>query len=113
MTNEEQVPDNLETVTFETVEMSAFRDKDIENDIWCERVFLFHSSEDEKAFFIETNPVLLGVYTEPHNRVLNDFEVHANNPAEIITSVSFHTEYAGLINLHRMESGFVCTKRYN
>ena len=101
----------LAAVDFEAVKMIAFRDRDIENDIWCERVFLFKNTDDVKAFFKADNSVLLDVYTEEDNRVLNDFEIHDDNPAGIITSVSFNTEYAGDVRLYEMSEGFVCNSR--
>lgn len=101
----------LAAVAFEVVKMIAFRDRDIENDIWCERVFLFKNTDDVKAFFKADNSVLLDVYTEEDNRVLNDFEIHDGNPAGNITSVSFSTEYAGDVRLYKMNEGFVCNSR--
>lgn len=101
----------LSAVTFEAVKMIAFRDRDMENDIWCERVFLFKNTDDVKAFFTADNSVLLDVYTEEDNRVLNDFEIHDANPAGNITSVSFNTEYAGDVRLYEMNEGFVCNSR--
>ena len=98
----------LAAVTFEAVKMIAFRDRDIENDIWCERVFLFKTDDDVRAFFTADNSVLLDVYTEEDSRVLNDFEIYDGNPAGRITSVSFKTEYAGDVRLYKMNEGFVC-----
>ena len=113
--NETKTANDANTVladaTFEAVKMIAFRDRDIENDIWCERVFLFKNTDDVKSFFKADNSVLLDVYTEEGNRVLNDFEIHDGNPAGIITSVSFNTEYAGDVRLYEMNEGFVCNSR--
>lgn len=101
----------LSAITFEAVKMIAFRDRDIENDIWCERVFLFKSTDDIKAFFTVDNSVLLDVYTEEDNRVLCDFKIHDGNPAGNITSVFFNTEYSGEVRLYQMNEGFVCNSR--
>jgi hypothetical protein len=101
----------LSAVTFDAVKMIAFRDRDIENDIWCERVFMFKNTDEVKSFFTADNSVLLDVYTEEDNRVLNDFEIHDGNPAGNITSVSFNTEYAGDVRLYEMNEGFVCNSR--
>jgi hypothetical protein len=101
----------LAAVAFDAVKMIAFRDRDIENDIWCERVFLFKNTDDVKAFFTADNSVLLDVYTEEDNRVLNDFKIHDGNPAGNITSVSFNTKYAGDVRLYKMNEGFVCNSR--
>ena len=101
----------LAAVTWEAIEMIAFRDRDIENDIWCEHAFLFKTREDVNRFFTEDNPVLLDKYTEEDNRVLNDFEIHNSNPAGHITSVSFRTGYAGEVRLYEMSAGWVCNCR--
>ena len=98
----------LAAVTFDAVEMLAFRTKDIDGDVWCERVFLFKTQEEVRNFFREDNSILLDIFTEEDNRVLNNFEIHDGTLDGSITGVSFETEYAGEVRICEMNKGFVC-----
>ena len=100
------------SATFKAVKMIAFRDKDIEGDIWCEQVFLFKDEEAIELFFAADNPVLLNVYTEEDERVLKSFDVHRTD-SDYISAVTFRTDYAGEVTLYRMNDGYVCSRIIN
>jgi len=84
----------------------AYRDKDLEGDVWCEKVFLFKTEEDVAKFFTADNPKLLEVYTDNDSRELSNFEVHTTDSGLII-SVTFETKYAGNVRLAEMSAGYL------
>lgn len=86
--------------------MIAYRDRDIDGDIWSERVFVFKTPDDARSFFTPDNPHLINIYTEEDDRILNDFKIYDNNSITDITCVSFTTNYAGEVNLYKMNMGF-------
>lgn len=88
----------------------AYRDKDADNDIWSERAFLFKTNEDVKDFFRKENPYLLSLYTDnfdEEDNELMDFEINDQNPAGLITSISFRTQYAGKVFIAEMSEGYL------
>ncbi len=98
----------METVTTEQGnKLIAFRDKDSDGDVWSERAFLFHNEDDVKAFFVPDNPILLDIYCEDGERVLNDFDLYDGNPARRIAGCSFNTEYAGKVRISEMYGGYI------
>lgn len=89
-------------MTVET--MIAYRDKDFEGDVWCERAFLFKDRDAVEKFFVANNPQLIEIYAEGDGE-LSNFEVTKSNNQ--ITYVSFHTEYAGKVRISEMNEGYL------
>nr|WP_298658035.1 hypothetical protein [uncultured Flavobacterium sp.] len=88
-------------------QLIAYRDRDFENDVWCEKAFLFKNRDDVRKFFRADNPDLINLYTDEDDRELKDFEIYDGNPAGHITRISFETEYAGKVVINEMSEGYV------
>ena len=88
----------------------AFRSVDIENDIWCEVVYLFDTDEDVLAFFVPDNQALRDEFAD--GKKLKDFKVH-HAGADItapVTVVEFRTKESGKVKMVAMAGGYVITK---
>jgi hypothetical protein len=85
----------------------AYRDKDLEGDVWSENSFFFKDDDSVNKFFTPDNPDLISIYTDGDGEELNDFEIHNSNPAGRITSVTFNTKYAGDVRISEMNAGYL------
>ena len=86
-------------------ELIAYRDIDLEGDVWSERVFMFKDRDAVDAFFTETNETLIQIYGEGVEN-LCDFEAVRSNSG-FITSIEFTTEYAGKVKIREMQQGYL------
>lgn len=85
----------------------AFREKDLEGDVWCEKVFLFKTQDGIRQFFNKMNKTFVELFTDEDNTDINDLEINSNNPAGKITSIHFNTEYSGGVHIYEMSGGYV------
>lgn len=90
-------------MTVETI--IAYRDKDLEGDVWSERAFLFKDRDAVEKFFVANNPQLNEIYNEG-GKEIEEFEVY-KSPSGQISCVEFKTDYAGEVRIYEMQDGYI------
>ncbi len=91
----------------------AFQTVDSENDIWCNRSFLFETESDVEWFF--SNPVNVLSKLEHELNEENgesfdsiNYEIHRlGNKAKSINAITYSCEYAGNVKIVKMHEGFL------
>ena len=91
-------------------EYVAFQTVDPENDIWCNKAFLFSSMEEAESFFVKDNKDLISLFTSKEE----DWDIQELENFKKITWVNwvflwieFETEHAWEVRFLEMSKWFV------
>lgn len=88
-------------------EYIAYQTVDMEGDVWCNTAFLFESQDKVREFFNSDNDEFVNLFTSPEDRFIHDLEFVDNNPAGVITEITFRTSYSGEVVIKEMAAGYL------
>jgi len=92
-------------------EYIAYKQHDMEGDVWSERAFLFEDIESVRTFFSPNNELLQKLYCDEgvYDPIL-DLEIFDDNPAGRISTITFRTKFAGEVKIMEMADGYLIPK---